>query len=57
VVTFTLNGESNAVETVLTEQQAANYTLKNVFPDWQPQKIVRQLEKQGGRLKRKLLKE
>jgi hypothetical protein len=41
----------------LTEQQAAKYTLKNVFPDWQPQKNVRQLEKQGGRLKRKLLKE
>ena len=57
VVTFTLNGESHAVETILTEQQAAKYTLKNVFPDWQPQKNVRQLEKQGGRLKRKLLKE
>lgn len=57
VVTFTLNGESHAVETILTKQQAAKYTLKNVFPDWQPQKIVRQLEKQGGRLKRKLLKE
>ena len=57
VVSFTLNGESHAVETILTEQQAAKYTLKNVFPDWQPQKNVRQLEKQGGRLKRKLLKE
>lgn len=57
VVTFTLNGESHAVETILTKQRAAKYTLKNVFPDWQPQKNVRQLEKQSGRLKRKLLKE
>ena len=56
VVTFSLNGEENAVETILTKQQAAKYTLKNVFPHWQPQKIVRQLEKQGRRLRRKLLK-
>jgi len=56
VVTFTLNDETHVVETILTEQQAAKYTLKNVFPHWQPQKIVRQLEKQGRRLQRQLLR-
>ena len=55
VVTFTLNGESHAVETILTEQQAAKYTLKNVFPDWRPDKQLKNLQRQAERLKKTFL--
>ena len=35
------------VETIISEQQAAQYTLDNVFGDWKPQCIARQIEKKA----------
>ena len=35
------------VETIISEQQAARYTLDNVFGDWKPQCIARQIEKKA----------
>jgi hypothetical protein len=52
VVTFTLKDEKNPVETILTADEAKRYTIKRVFLDWNPQKVVRQTEKKA----RKLLK-
>lgn len=54
VVTFTLNDEKNSVETILTKKEAARFALKNIYPDWRPEKKARQLEKQCTRLKRYL---
>ena len=50
VMTFTLGNDSHTQETVLTKQQAKRYKLKHVFPDWQPKKVAKRLEKQARRL-------
>ncbi len=42
------------VQTSLTEAAARRFTLRNVFPDWKPDKQVRKLEKKAMRLMRKL---
>ncbi len=56
VVTFELkSGEKNTVETILTKEEAKRYTLKKVFPNWQPVKIIRQVEKKAKKLKEKEL--
>ena len=41
-------------ETVLTEQQAAKYTIKNVFGDWEPDKIISKTEKKIQKLMKRL---
>ena len=53
--TITLHGKEGSltVQTTLSADSAALFTLRNVFPDWQPDKEVRHLEKQGLRLARK----
>ncbi|MBQ7419569.1 MAG: hypothetical protein IJV17_02375 [Prevotella sp.] len=50
VVTFVLNDEKNPVETILTKKEARKYTVKRVFPDWRPDKLILQLEKQVSQL-------
>lgn len=40
------------VQTTLTEEDARRFTLRNVFPNWKPDKQVRKLEKKALRLKR-----
>jgi len=50
VVTFTLNGEENAVETILTKQEAKQYQLNNIFPDWKPRNIVYKLSDKAAKL-------
>jgi hypothetical protein len=52
VVTFTLNGEENAVETVLTKQEAKQYQLNNIFPDWKPRNIVYKLSDRASKLRK-----
>ena len=47
VVTFTLKDEKNPVETILTADEAKRYTVKRVFLDWNPQKVIRQTEKKA----------
>jgi hypothetical protein len=46
--------EQNAVETILTAGQARRYTLKTVFDDWQPLKVLRKKEKQARKLMKRL---
>ena len=36
---------SRTDETILTEAEAARYTLDNVFGDWHPDQVIKQLEK------------
>lgn len=42
------------VQTTLSEEDARRFTLRNIFPNWKPDKQVRKLEKQAKKLKRKL---
>ncbi len=35
VMTF-IKGESNTMETILTPEQAAEYTVEKIFPEWRP---------------------
>jgi hypothetical protein len=48
------NESEKDVQTSLTEAEARRFTLRNVFPDWKPDKQVRKLEKKAMRLMRKL---
>ena len=54
VVTFTLKEERNPVETILAAEDAAKYTLDNVFTDWKPANIVKQTEKKAKKLMKRL---
>lgn len=56
VVTFTMNDEKNTVETIITRQEAERYALKNVYPQWQPDKKTRTLEKQSARMMKRCVK-
>ena len=55
VITFTLRDDTlpYQTETVLTKQEAEKYQMKNVFTDWQPDKELKQWEKQGKKLKKR----
>lgn len=55
VVTFTLNGEENAVETVMTKQEAKQYQLNKIFPDWKPRNIVYKLSDKASKLRKQYL--
>lgn len=52
VVTFTLKEEKRDHETILTPEAASHYTLKKIFPDWRPEKIMKKLLKKTARLRR-----
>ena len=56
VITFYIGEEKNTVETILTAEEAKKYTLKNIFPNWRPEKITQKLYLQAETLKRKVLK-
>ena len=43
------------IQTTLSAKEAAMYTLRNVFPEWKPDKQVHSLEKKAMHLKRKKL--
>lgn len=49
VVTFTLDDQKNTVETILTDEEAQKYTLKNIFPKWRPEKV---LGKMAGKIEK-----
>ena len=53
---ITLHGKegTRTVQTTLSADAAARFTLRNVFPDWQPDKVMRRIEKKSLRLARKL---
>ena len=42
VVTFTASGKSKELETVLTADEAAQYTIANIFGEWAPDKVAAQ---------------
>ena len=44
VVTFTKDSQQNKMETILTEEQAADYSLDKVFTDWTPAALAAQLK-------------
>lgn len=54
VVTFTLRDHTNpfVAETIMTKEEAKQYTLKNVFGEWQPAKVLKKLEKTSKKLKK-----
>ena len=65
VVTFTITkkskedanetiSESCQVETVMKEDEAAKYTVGNVFGDWRPDKIIKQTEQTAQKLMKRL---
>jgi len=65
VVTFTITKkskedanetitESCQVETVMKEDEAAKYTVGNVFGDWRPDKIIKQTEQTAQKLMKRL---
>ena len=53
-VTFTLRDNSNAceLETILTKEEAQQYTLERVFGDWQPAEQLKRIEKTAAKLKK-----
>ena len=53
VVTFTLRDHTQpfVAETIMTPDEAKRYTVKNVFGDWRPDKVLKKLEKQSRKLK------
>ena len=55
VVRFFLGDETHTQETVLTDEQARRYQLKDVFPDWRPEKKLQKLESEAGKLRRRYL--
>ena len=52
VVTFTLRDHTQpfVAETVMTKKEAKQYTLKQIFGDWRPDKVLKKLEKQSRKL-------
>lgn len=55
-VTFVLKEESNTLETIMQPQDAPQFTRENVFGTWQPQLLVKTLEKESKKLQGKYLK-
>jgi hypothetical protein len=54
VVTFTLRDHTQpfVAETIMTREEAKQYTLKRIFGDWHPAKTLKRLESQGKKLKK-----
>lgn len=50
VMTFTKDKTSNKIETILTDEQAAEYALDKVFTDWTPSTIAAQKSVEGLKL-------
>ena len=41
-------------ETILTSEDAARYTIHNVFGNWHPDEVISQVEKAAKKLKKRL---
>lgn len=54
VVTFTLRDHTQpyVAETIMTKEEAKQYTLKRIFGDWSPAKKLKRLEKKANKLKK-----
>lgn len=55
VVRFTLRDHTQpfTAETIMTKEESKQYTLKNIFGEWNPAKVLKKLEKKSKKLKRK----
>lgn len=55
VVRFTLRDHTQpfTAETIMTKDESKQYTLKNIFGEWNPAKVLKKLEKKSKKLKRK----
>ena len=56
VVTFTLRDHTQpfTAETIMTKEEYKQYTLKHIFGDWKPDKILKKLDKQSQKMKKKI---
>lgn len=52
VVNFICKEESRQVETIMKADVARKYTLKNIFPNWEPEKIVKELSQKAEKLRK-----
>ena len=54
VVTFTLRDHTQpfTAETIMTKKEAKQYTLKHIFGNWKPDKILKKLENQSKKIKK-----
>lgn len=55
VLGFTAKDVTQSAETIMTASDAKRYTIKNIFPDWRPEKICKKLESEALRLRRQHL--
>lgn len=55
VVTFIHQDAQRDVETIITAAEARRFTLKNIFPDWRPEKVCKRLETEALKLRRQQL--
>ena len=57
VVRFTLRDHTQpyTAETIMTKEEAKQYTVKRVFGDWRPDKALKKMERQARKLKKKHL--
>jgi hypothetical protein len=53
IVTFVSKGEQKTEETIATPEEAGRYTLRRVFSDWQPDKVLKTLAGQSKKLKKR----
>ncbi len=55
VVTFTLRDDTQpfVAETIMTDEEAQQYTVKQIFPDWEPAKQLKKLERKSVQMKKK----
>ncbi len=56
ILNFVAKEEQARLETIISKKEADQYTVRNVFPDWQPDKIVKRMEKKITALKKKYFK-
>ncbi len=43
IMTFEKNSDKNEIQTILTDEKAAEYTIDKVFPDWNPAELCKQI--------------
>ena len=55
-VTFVHDKDTNTVETIIPAEVASRFTLRNIFPDWQPDKVCQQLERKALKMRHRFLR-
>ena len=55
VVTYIKDDVQHSLEAVMTAEDAKRFSLKNIFPDWKPEKVSARQQKEALKLKRAYL--